>query len=227
MPDVLETLVDKPNQLKPFLDELSGVVKEIRRDRRFTPEHKDVLIGEAGKIYDDKLKTFVGNFETVCQQKRTVLESMANPPPENNGHAEVMPDSLVLSSEKAIWRSLSESKALLVEVVKNQRLSLFKDDVELMSGAEIVQAYKSEDSDPLFKESLELYGPRRLRRISAGSPADVEASLMLQRLIAERKEAAKTPNQRQAEADVERLDALHSKFHLLLGLLEKNKKLVK
>ncbi len=227
MPDILEGLLDRPKELKPLLDAHADVVREIKRDKRFTNSHKQTLINESRKVYDDGLKTFVGNFETVCQQKRVTLESMANPPPENNGHSEAMPDSLVLSSEKAMWQSLSESKAVMVQILRNQELALHRDDIELMTAAEIAKAHQSPDTDELLRDAIEVYGSRRIRRISTGSSADVEAGLMLTRLISERRESLKTPNQKQAEADIERLDAIHSKFHLLLGLLGKNKKLVK
>lgn len=223
MADILEGLLGRPKQLQPLLNAHGETVREIRRDSRFSGDHKNSLIAGAQKDFDDQLKTFVLDFDQAISQKRVVLESLSNPPVERNGDAEAIPVGMenALQSEKALWRSIAEQKAILSAVLRNQQVALFRDDIELMAAAEIAKAFEDEATDPLFRESLAVYGVNRIKRLVRSDGGNVEPLQRINRAIAERKEALKTPVQKQAEADLTRLEKLSSRFHSNLGLLGK------
>ena len=131
---------------------------------------------------------------------------------------------LTLPSDRALWQSTMENQSLLAEVVKNQQIGFHREDISMMSAAEIISTYRDEGTDEVFRNSLELFGSRHLQRLAKGGDrVAAEAFQQFKTMAEARRENAKTPKQKQAEAALEQLDDVVQAFNQRTAVMKKER----
>ena len=77
--------------------------------------------------------------------------------------------------------------ALSSDVLRWQTISIYRESIDRMRPAEITLAHADSQNEPVWQESLEIFGASRLRQlIKSGEISAVEAALQLDRQIQEK-----------------------------------------
>jgi len=115
----------------------------------------------------------------------------------------------------------AEVKAQLAELVRIEHLKMHKSDIDSLNAIELVQEYELaiKEADIAFCEAVERFVKRRMKAlVNSGDRSAPESSRRLTELMAQRADAALTPLQRKAKADIEKLKDIGGKFFEMVRL---------
>ena len=196
---LLGDLATKHKTLKPLYDEHSKAIAVIREDNRYSSDYQRELISKAEDDFEGKMDDAISGFANAVEMKKAALHALAAPSVEEKGaKAQPPPKFLTLASDRALWQSTMENQSLLAEVVKNQQIGFHREDISMMSAAEIISTYRDEGTDEVFRNSLELFGSRHLQRLAKGGDrVAAEAFQQFKAMAEARRENAKTLKQKQ------------------------------
>ena len=197
-------------------------IASLKKDKRYNNSHKGDLISDAIQNFDTTVDQMAQDFHHQAETARQNLESISKTPPTQE--AERVPESLMLESDKILWRQQQQTQNQLQELINLQRETMHKSDIDRMQALELVTAYELavENGEEGLQDSLERYGSKRLKvLVSQGNKEAVTANRRLNDLVSIQVEARKTDQQRQAEASLAKLGKISAGFRSKIRLKKK------
>ena len=194
----------------------------FKKDKRYRDQHKVDLIRDAVRDFDTTVEQLAKDFHHQAETARQNLESVSNSAPIQE---EVrIPESLMLESDKILWRQQKQTQNQLQELINLQRETMHKSDIDRMGALEVLTAYELavENGEEGLQNSLERYGNRRLKvLVSQGNKEAVTAKRRLNDLVNNQVESRKTDQQKMADADLAKLGKISASFRSKLRLKKK------
>ena len=207
--DVLETKLEED-------------IASLKKDKRYNNSHKGDLISDAIRNFDTTVDQMAQDFHHQAETARQNLEEISKSTPIQE--AERVPGSLMLESDKILWKQQQKTQQQLKELIDLQRETMHKSDIDRMEALELVTAYElaTENGDESLQDSLERYGLKRLKvLVSQGNKEAVTANRRLNDLVSIQAEARKTDQQRQAEENLAMLGKISAGFRSKIRLKKK------
>ena len=59
----------------------------------------------------------------------------------------------------------NKTHAIASDLLRLEKINIYRQYIERMNATEIVQALAESRNEPVWREALEIYGPRRIRRL--------------------------------------------------------------
>ena len=159
-------------------------IANFKQDQRYNNQHKSDLIRDAVRDFDTTVEQLAKDFHHQAETARQNLESVSTTAPTQE--AERVPESLMLESDKILWRQQKQTQNQLQELINLQRETMHKSDIDRMQALEIVTAYELavENGEKGLQNSLERYGPKQLKvLVSQGNKEAVTAKRRLNDLV--------------------------------------------
>ena len=178
-------------------------IDSLKKDKRYNNSHKGDLISDAIRTFDTTVDQMAQDFHHQAETARQNLEEISKSTPIQE--AERMPESLMLESDKILWKQQQKTQQQLKELIDLQRETMHKSDIDRMEALELVTAYElaTENGDESLQDSLENYGFKRLKVLaSQGDKEAVTANRKLNDLVNNQVESRKTDQQKMADADL-------------------------
>lgn len=200
-------------------------IANFKQDQRYNNQHKSDLIRDAVRDFDTTVEQLAKDFHHQAETARQNLESVSTTAPTQE--AERVPESLMLESDKILWRQSTQTQHQLQELIDLQRETMHKSDIDRMQALEIVTAYELavENGEEGLQNSLENYGFKRLKvLVSQGNKEAVTAKRRLNDLAGNQIEERKTDQQKMADADLAKLGKISTSFKSKIRLKKKYSK---
>ena len=197
-------------------------IDSLKKDQRYNNQHKGDLISDAIRNFDTTVDQMAQDFHHQAETARQNLESISKTPPTQE--KERVPESLMLESDKILWKQQQQTQQQLKELIDLQRETMHKSDIDRMQALELVTAYELavENGEEGLQDSLERYGLKRLMvLVSQGNKEAVTANRKLNDLVSIQVEARKTDQQRQAEENLAKLQKISAGFRSKIRLKKK------
>ena len=125
--DVLETKLEED-------------IATFKKDKRYNDQHKGDLIRDAVRDFDTTVDQMAQDFHHQAETARQNLESISKTPPTQE--KERVPESLMLESDKILWKQQQQTQQQLKELIDLQRETMHKSDIDRMQALELVTAYE-------------------------------------------------------------------------------------
>lgn len=192
--------------------------KEIRLDDRYNDSYKRDQINDVRGAHEEAVDALIGEFRYAVTTKSEELEARLKP---GSGANIEPPIDLIKESDRQLWIQQAEMKAQLSDLVRLEKLKMFKDEIGGLKAVELVQEYERavETADIAFCEAVERFGGRRMKALAnQGDRSAAESTKRLSGLMAQRADANLTPLQRKAKSDIEKLKGISGKFFEMVRL---------